>query len=43
MLVTDSSSVKAVRDALIDCSNPVDRDMAIPELAGCSYGLSLHP
>lgn len=41
MVVTDSSSVKAVRDALIDCSNPVDIDMATLELAGCSYGLSI--
>ena len=41
MVVTDSSSVKAVSDAFINGSNPVDIDMAIPELAGCSYGLSI--
>lgn len=41
MVVTDSSSVQAVSDAFTDCSNPVDIDTAIPELAACSYGLSI--
>jgi len=29
-----------VSDAFIDDSNPVNTGMAIPELAGCSFGLS---
>lgn len=41
MVVTGSSSVKAVSDAFTDYSNQVDIDMAIPELAGCSYRLSI--
>lgn len=43
MVVTDSSSGKAVSDAFIDCINPVDIliDWAIPELASCSYGLPI--
>lgn len=41
MVVADSSSVEAVSDVFIDYSTPVDIDMASPELAGCSYGLSI--
>lgn len=43
MVVTDSSSGKAVSDAFIDYINPVDVliDWAIPELANCSHGLSI--